>query len=85
MIGSNSGDGWLYAGSLFTDPANWGDWAENWQQRIASAMIGRSEPSLQVRWSDRVGYNFQRTQPWRIVFVLLTLARELLDLNWTSR
>ena len=55
MIGSNSGDGWLYAGSLFTDPANWGDWAENWQQRIASAMIGRSEPSLQVRWSDTVG------------------------------
>ena len=85
MIGSNSGDGWLYAGSLFTDPANWGDWGENWQQRIASAMIGRSEPSLQVRWSDTVGYNFQRTQPWRIVFALLTLARELLDLNWTSR
>ena len=49
IIGSNSGDGWLYANSLFTDPANWKDWTENWQARISNTMIGRAEPSLQVR------------------------------------
>ena len=55
IMGSNSGDGWLYAGSLFTDPANWVDWAKNWQERITSTMIGRARPSLQVRFDDTAG------------------------------
>ena len=64
IMGSNSGDGWLYAGSLFTDPANWVDWAENWHERITSTMIGRSEPSLQVGLNcTAAGYLCYRTQP----------------------
>ena len=56
IMGSNSGDGWLYANSLFTDPANWEDWAENWHERITTTMVGRAEPRLQVGLNDTVAY-----------------------------
>lgn len=58
IVGTNSGDGWLYGADLFTDPEAWGQLALDWLGLAAGKLLGRIEPTLEVRW-EVAGANYQ--------------------------